>query len=192
MANSKRWRDVPRRLATWDYGWDGAYFITICTEGGIHFFGNIEPMDAEHTKGEMTLSSTGRQASRYWQMIPEKFPYAELGAFVVMPNHFHGIVIINKADRSFEKTPTPQSSTQAGGATGQHNPMLHDNLSRIIRWYKGRVTFEARKTKPTFGWQSRFYDRIIRSGEAFEEITRYIEENPNEWVREIWSQRRKV
>ena len=59
--------------------------------------------------------------------------------------------------------------------------MLHDNLSRVLRWYKGRVTFESHKISPAFKWQARFHDHIIRDEKAFQNITKYIEENPLNW-----------
>jgi REP element-mobilizing transposase RayT len=68
-----------------------------------------------------------------------------------------------------------------GGSTGDKNPMLHDNISRIIRWYKGRCSFEIRKNNPQFAWQSRFYDHIIRTDESYQKIHNYIENNVSNW-----------
>jgi hypothetical protein len=62
-----------------------------------------------------------------------------------------------------------------------HNPMLHENISRIIRWYKGRTTFESRKIRPGFAWQTRFYDHIIRNRTSEDNIRRYIWNNPARW-----------
>ena len=59
--------------------------------------------------------------------------------------------------------------------------MLADNISRIIRWYKGRCTFEMRKINPNFGWQPRFHDHVIRNSESLEGIQNYIAENPARW-----------
>ncbi len=79
------------RLENWDYGSNGAYFITICTHNRIHFFGSIK-------NAEMQLSAIGQMAKKYWHKIPEHFPFVKLGAFVVMPDHIHGIIIIDKND----------------------------------------------------------------------------------------------
>ena len=68
-----------------------------------------------------------------------------------------------------------------GGITGDKNPMLHDNISRIIRWYKGRCTFEIRKIRADFAWQARFYDHIIRNSDSFNRISEYIKSNPQNW-----------
>jgi hypothetical protein len=68
-----------------------------------------------------------------------------------------------------------------GGFAGEKNPMLQDNLSRILRWYKGRCSFEIRKKNLDFQWQSLFYDHIIRNTIAFCRISEYIENNPSNW-----------
>ncbi len=79
------------RLQSWDYGSNGAYFITICTKNRKHFFGEI-------SGGEMHLNELGKLAEKYWIEIPQHFTFIELGEFVVMPNHMHGILIIDKTD----------------------------------------------------------------------------------------------
>ena len=77
------------RASWWDYGWNGAYFITICTHNRIHYFGEVE-------NGKMNLSSLGEAAEKCWYEIPLHFPFVRLGSFVVMPDHVHGIIIIDK------------------------------------------------------------------------------------------------
>ncbi len=72
-------------------------------------------------------------------------------------------------------------STTNGGITGEHNPMGKNTLGEIIRWYKGRSTFEIRKIYPDFQWQSRFYDHIIRTEESLYNIRNYIISNPGMW-----------
>ncbi|MCC5922543.1 MAG: hypothetical protein JJT77_02060 [Crocinitomicaceae bacterium] len=62
--------------------------------------------------------------------------------------------------------------------------MLHQNISRVIRWYKGRTTFECRKINPNFEWQFRFYDHIIRNSFAYHNIVKYVVENPEKWGKE--------
>ena len=66
--------------------------------------------------------------------------------------------------------------------TGNKNPMLSDGLSKIIRWYKGRVSFESRKIHADFAWHTRFHDHIIRDDEAFHRIKDYIHNNPIKWM----------
>ena len=227
-----KYRIPSARLQNWDYGSNGSYFITICTADMQYHFGEV------HDR-EMHLSESGMLAYMYWSQIPEKFPFVALGEFVVMPNHMHGIIIIdgNIVDRdgggsdgagggdndgngggcddgsgggdndgngggcddgngggcSFGgfgggrdainrvSTTNPPKQHQPGGITGDKNPMLYDNLSRAIRWYKGRVAFEIHKINAGFAWQSRFHDHIIRDDKSFERITNYIKNNPAKW-----------
>lgn len=106
-----------------------------------------------------------------------------------MPNHTHGILIIDKNGFNGGDAINPgfcgdainRVPTIGGGITGNHNPMFHDNISRIIRWYKGRCSFEIRKIHADFAWQSRFHDHIIRNDVSFNGIQNYIETNPENW-----------
>ena len=190
---SARWRE-------WDYGADAAYFVTICTASRKQFLGGI-------VQGKMQLSAMGRTARGYWLQIPVHFPFVLLDQFVIMPNHIHGIIVINKQGVgrdvinhvSTNEPPAPQQCcrdaingvstngvstmpiTMAGGITGGKNPMLNDNLSRVVRWYKGRVTFEARQIHAEFGWQTRFYDRVIRDYDEWQRTAEYIYSNPHKW-----------
>jgi putative transposase len=90
--NTEKFRNKYRvpsaRAAWWDYGWNGAYFITICTKNRLHYFGTIE-------NRKMTLANCGVLADVFWHEIPNHSNYVELGAFVVMPNHIHGILILD-------------------------------------------------------------------------------------------------
>jgi hypothetical protein len=65
-----------------------------------------------------------------------------------------------------------------GGVTGNHNPMLHQNLSRVIRWFKGRVTYKIRKKDDLFQWQYRFNDRVIGDMKELDATRKYIIDNP--------------
>ena len=130
-----------------------------------------------------------------------------------MPKHMHGLLIINKsvvtttvetrfivsnlgneivddADIGGTRFITSESQDKRkGGFAGKNNPMLAENISRIIRWYKGRCTFEIRKINSNFGWHSSFYDHIIRNSESFERIQNYIEENPARWKEDKFHKR---
>lgn len=85
-----KYRIESTRLQNWNYGWDGVYFVTIVTKNRQCFFGEISK-----TK-QMILSEIGKIAEQSWIEIPSHFPFVELDEFVVMPNHIHGIIIINK------------------------------------------------------------------------------------------------
>jgi REP element-mobilizing transposase RayT len=216
-----KYRIPSARLQNWDYSSNGAYFITICTQNREHYFGEIK--DAA-----MQISTIGQLAEQYWKEIPNHFPFVELENFVVMPNHIHGILIINKLhdditaemrliasvrdniapntqliapenndiapenDDNLEETRLIASvrneissvrgdEINIGGFAGDKNPMFHDSISKIIRWYKGRCSFEIRKSHASFAWQSRFHDHIIRNAHSFENIQNYIRDNPQKW-----------
>lgn len=175
-----KYRISSARLQNWDYGANGAYFITICTQNREHFFGEI-------VETQFIASELGILAEKYWLEIPKHFPYVELGNFVIMPNHVHGILIIDKNASVSESVETRliaslhETTNKTGGFAGNKTPMLQDNISRIIRWYKGRCSFEMRKSHADFGWQSRFHDHIIRNEKSFETIQNYIENNPMNW-----------
>jgi putative transposase len=178
-----KYRIKSARLQNWDYGWNAAYFITICTQNREYYFGNIE-------NGKMQLSEIGDRAQKYLLEISQRFEYAKLDEFVVMPNHIHVIVIIDKIDDgrgvgrdaiNRVSTLTPEPIKKPGGITGNKNPMLHQNISRIFNWYTGRVTFESRKIDKNYVWQSRFHDHIIRDNAEYNRIKNYIINNPLNW-----------
>ena len=79
------------RLKNWDYTFNGYYFITICTKNKECYFGEI-------IDDKMILSEIGKIAHKYWQEIPKHFPFAQLDKFVIMPNHMHGIIIIDNGN----------------------------------------------------------------------------------------------
>ena len=86
-----KYRIPSARLSTWDYRWAGAYFITICTQHREHFFGEI-------VDGTMILNGIGEMVKYEWCITPKIRPdmNLHLGEYVVMPNHFHGILIIGE------------------------------------------------------------------------------------------------
>ena len=85
-----KYRIPSARAAWWDYSSDGVYFVTICTDKRTHFFGEV-------VNKEMILSTLGKIAHLYWQQIPQHFPFVLLDEFVIMPNHVHGIIVIDKS-----------------------------------------------------------------------------------------------
>jgi REP element-mobilizing transposase RayT len=84
-----KYRIPSSRLIGWDYGWNSCYFVTICTQNRTCFFGDV-------INEQMVLNDIGLLANDFWLQIPEKFPFAKLHNHVIMPNHMHGIIIIDK------------------------------------------------------------------------------------------------
>ena len=150
------------------------------TTGNI-FFGEI-------IDGAMQLSKIGSMAENYWRKIPKHFPFVQLNEFIVMPNHIHGIIII---DKPFDKkndnvivvetqdfaSLRSQSQSQPKNVFGPQSK----NLASIIRGYKIGVTKNAKQINPNWQWQSRFYDHIIRNEVEFKNIKNYIINNPKKW-----------
>jgi REP element-mobilizing transposase RayT len=181
-----KYRIPSARAQWWDYGNNAAYFITICTHNMIHYFGEISPAPEETRliaalETRLIASLPGKIAESCWLDIPNHFPYAQLDSFVIMPNHVHGIIVINKQFTTDNGNSVDVSNgldeLQIGGFAGYNNPMLNENIPRIIRWFKGRCTFEIRKVQTSFKWQTRYYDRIIRDNQEYERIKIYIENN---------------
>jgi len=162
------------RIKGYDYSSNGYYFVTICTNGREDFFDDVR-------NGIMGLSVIGCIVTEFWQEIPEHFDNVELNEKIIMPNHIHGILKLKNwhfRRDAINRVPTEMP----GGATGMHNPMGKKTLGEIIRWFKGRVTYEIHKIGcDGFFWQSRFYDHIIRNNDELNRIRKYIQENPQKW-----------
>jgi putative transposase len=157
-----QYRIPSARWATWDYGSNAAYFVTICTAGRTHDFGEI-------ANGKMTLTPLGQAAADCWEAIPDHFPFVVLDGFVVMPNHVHGIIIIDKPEGG------------SGSGPNRFGPQSK-NLASIARGYKIGVTKYARQRNLPFKWQARYHDHVIRNRGEYERIRKYIHENPQKWA----------
>lgn len=186
-----KYRIASARASWWNYGWNGAYFITICTASRSHYFGEI-------VEGKMKLSSIGILADVLWHEIKNHTENIELGAFVVMPNHIHGILILDKPENYINDTTIETLHVEMLHATSlqtptQKNQFMSDispksnSVSTIIRSYKSAVTKHCNRLGLTdtdgvvFAWQTRFYDHIIRNNEEYQRIQDYIENNPENW-----------
>ena len=128
----------------------------------------------------MKFSESGKLAYKYWKEIPNHFPFSRLDEFVIMPNHVHGIIVIDNHGDAINRVSTISG---CGGITGIRNPMFYQSISKIIRWYKGRCTFEINKNiGKIFQWQPRYYDHIIRDNNEMCRIQTYIQNNPDKWT----------
>lgn len=176
------------RLKQWNYGSDAAYFITICTQDREHYFGEIQ-------NGKMQVSPAGGIAHVLWYEIKNHAQHIELGEFVVMPNHVHGILILDgNIDRAnvggcrdvgrdvacnvpTETEPTDQWKNEQMAAISPKS----NTVSSIIRSYKSAVTKYCNRLELPFAWQPRYHDHIIRNDESFHRISEYIKNNPANW-----------
>ena len=172
-----KYRIPSARHPNWDYGTNGAYFITICTKDRQYFFGESE-------NGKMKLSTVGAIAQGFWYEIPKHFPFIELGEFVVMPNHIHGVLILNKNkfDENIIDAINHVETLHCNVSTENKNDFYKKkspksgSISTIVRSYKSICTKHIHSAFPTlnFEWQTRFWDNIIRENEAFNTISQYI------------------
>jgi putative transposase len=157
-----KYRISSSRLQGWDYSCNGYYFVTLCIKNREYIFGEIE-------NGVMFLSDLGKTAEQCWRDIPDHFPFAKPDSYVIMPNHMHGIVIIDK-----------KGISNVDGTPNKFGPQSK-NLGSIIRGFKIGVKKQASINGFHFDWQSRFHDRIIRDENELWNIRNYIQNNPQKW-----------
>ena len=171
MTLSKRKR---MRLPEYNYTAPGAYFITICTHQREALFGTIE-------HGIMVYSEIGQIAAEeisVTNQIRQK-DGIQITKSIVMPNHVHMIIEI--------VGPRLAVAVAESGTANRFGTPLSGSVSSVVRSYKAAVTKHVRescghgKPCPYKLWQPRFYDHVIRSERDYQEIWRYIDENPVKW-----------
>lgn len=176
------------RLRTWDYRWNAAYFITICTHDKTHSFGEIIRNGIPSNEFELAPTETGKLAYQCWAETPQHFPNVLLDVFTIMPNHMHGILILNNPLPPEIAPPLPRTGEQNNGSLKNEIMSARSpkkgSLSTIIRSYKSAVAKLAHSIDPGFTWQSRFHDHIIRTEEEFQKIRHYIINNPRNWEKD--------
>ncbi len=166
------------RLKGYDYTQPGAYYITICTYQRQCLFGEV-------VGGIMHLNLIGETIRYCWHRLPEHFPFIELDAFVIMPNHLHGIILIaddntNKSQLFKQPIIEPVLSEQIptlpkGTASG--------SLGALVQNFKSIVTRRVNRLTRNYGtiWQEGYYEEIIRDERAYDNIRKYIVQNPLKW-----------
>ena len=154
------------RLPGYDYAQTGAYFVTICTRGRVCFLGDV-------VDGEVRLSEFGRLANSVWLELPRHYPHVRLDAWVVMPNHVHGIVMLKLTDDVVGAGLKP-------APTGRRRHGIPE-VVRAFKTYSARCINAARGATGTPFWQRNYYEHVIRDEESLDRIRRYIAENPARW-----------
>ena len=163
----QKYRTTSFRKPNWDYSSHGLYFVTICTRDRISYFGSIESASVTETVSIHT-TDIGAMAGTNWLLIPQHHPYVELDDFVIMPNHIHGILFMNKPDK------TSWELNKFGSQS--------KNLASVIRGYKSSVKAYATINNIEFAWQSKYHDRVIRDDEEYWNVKNYINKNPEQWL----------
>jgi len=155
------------RLKGYDYAQEGAYFVTICTFGQMCLFGNI-------VDGKMTLNVTGKIVRVEWLKTPIVRSNITLDEFVVMPNHVHGIIVINRNTRRGVMHYAPTNQLRYPSQI----------IGSIIRGFKSAITKRINEicNLPTrFAWQRNYDDHIIRNIVDLNHVRQYINNNPIKW-----------
>jgi putative transposase len=159
------------RLSDATYAARGSYYVTICAYRRGHVFGTVTHRTVVH-------NPLGRIVYATWLSLPEHYAHVHLDAFVVMPDHVHGVLTFNGTNVG---TDDPEADV---GPTGVAPPLRPGSLPVVIRAFKSAATREANLLCNTPGatlWQRRYYDHIVRDNADLERIRRYIANNPARW-----------
>ena len=173
------------RLAGYDYSQEGAYFVTICANKRECLLGKVAG-DA------MWLGDTGRMVAATWQELHLHYPGVDLDAFVIMPNHLHGIIILT-VGAGPRACPTIAAGPRACPESGQPQgvaPTEYLCLPDVVHRFKSLTTaryllaVRAKRWPPFSGrlWQRNYYEHVIRNEEELNKIRRYVWDNPLQWA----------
>ncbi|ELS01947.1 transposase [Xenococcus sp. PCC 7305] len=182
------------RLPKYDYSRSGLYFVTICTYQKLNWFGEV-------CDDKICLNQIGKIVAREWLRSSEIRQEIELDEWVVMPNHFHGIVVINQNhdDGNIRKLTDPKTNN-SGAHSGAHSGTYLDthlgaslaplrmrkprSLSSFVAGFKSAVTKQVRQIcqEPNLRlWQRNYYESVIRDRQQLDNVRRYIINNPLCW-----------
>ena len=179
-----KFRIASNRLQGWNYANNGHYYITIVTSNRINFFGNIE-------NNEMIMNDVGQIVSDVFLKSFEIRRELILGSYILMPNHLHAIVIIDKP-HTINPVETPgRASLQRQGQS--HLIRASRSISSFIAGFKssaikhidnwidqkGLPMQKFNRNNPL--WQANYYDHLIRNHAEYQRIALYIENNPAQW-----------
>jgi len=153
-------------LLDYDYTTPGAYFVTIGTQNRGCLFGEI-------LDGQLRLNELGRIVSEEWLRTAAIRSSIAIDEFIVMPNHFHGLLLINCRGTA-RRAPTVE----------RFGKPVSGSLPTIIRSFKSAVTRRINQYRKTFGrllWQRGYYERVVRNNEELNSLRKYIMDNPAQW-----------
>ena len=181
MDHSEAFHRQSLRLKDFNYSQAGAYFVTICTKNRQCIFGEIQ-------KGEMQLNVSGRVASAQWQQLPNRFTDLDLGEWVVMPNHIHGILVITgRGEASLANSSATADSIIKDASPLRPDGTVPGSLGAIIQNYKSitsrKLTAQDERKKESV-WQRNYYEHIIRNKRELITISDYILANTQNWEKD--------
>jgi REP element-mobilizing transposase RayT len=158
------------RLPNYDYASNGAYYVTLCTQNRSLLFGQV-------SDATMHLSPLGRMVHKAWHEMPQFDPRISLDEHIVMPNHLHGIILIDRYS----------GSDPHGGRGWDPAPTIP--FPDIIGRFKSWTTYQYQNNAEKWGWavidrrlwQRNYYDHIVRDDDDLNRIREYIRDNPKNW-----------
>ncbi len=184
QGSAPAYRRRSLRLRGFDYSKEDAYFVTICTRNRECLFGEV-------VAGRMRLSEAGQAIQAVWARLSERFPTIESDAFIVMPNHIHGILVLVGAgpvlslvEACAELSRSGLALPVKGAASSAPTAFTPVTLGNLLRAFKsisaiGANRFLSRSGKPL--WQRNYYEHVIRNEESLNRIREYIATNPLRW-----------
>jgi REP element-mobilizing transposase RayT len=177
------------RLKGYDYSQAGLYFITICVQNRRHLFGNIQ-------NGNIILNDAGKMIDTEWKNLKNRFPNIELHEYVIMPNHFHGILeIVGATTRVAPIFDTVVAQNDNDVVTQNDNVATtrvaptNKTVGDMMDAFKSITTVEYIRGVKNLGWQPfdgklwqrNYYEHIIRNEQSYQNISNYIINNPAKW-----------
>ena len=186
--SKNKYRRKSIRLPNRNYAANGYYFVTICTHKKHCYLGNV-------VNNEMQLSPIGKIADKLWWEIPQHSKSTYLDEYIIMPNHIHGIIVIDNPNHPCRDVacyvPTLNVHTTTHDDDYDLSQIMSElspksgSLSTIIRSFKSAVTRWCKQNNyNNFAWQPRFYEHIIRNDGSLDKIREYIINNPRKWSKD--------
>ncbi len=161
------------RLKGYDYTQAGAYFVTICVKSGLCVLSDVK-------NGKIELNEMGGIVRACWDDLPNHYAHVDLDAFVIMPNHIHGIIILDTDDvgAGLKPAPTTKPAPTKPAPTKRHGL---PEIVRALKTFSSRRINSLRGTTGTAFWQRNYYEQIIRNERHLTAVRQYIYTNPSRW-----------
>lgn len=171
------------RLPDYDYTTPGVYFVTICTYQKQCLLGQV-------SGNQVSLTLAGQVVARCWEALPRHFHNLEIDQFIVMPNHLHGVLMLQAHDtsgvQSLEADRTNGCSHPRAQSASRDVPngTRSSSIGAIVQNFKSVSARKLNRMHPATAtpvWQRNYYDRVIRNEAELQRIREYIENNPLAW-----------
>ena len=160
------------RLRNYDYSQSGAYFVTLCVQNKICLLGDI-------SEGILNLNTCGQLTRDAWLWLARQYAYVALDEFVVMPNHLHGILIIDSR-RGGSRTAFQDAEGRSRTAPRKTKPL--GSLIAAFKTVSAKSVNTQRFTPGAALWQRNYYEHVIRNETDLARIREYIQNNPAQWA----------